>query len=159
MRRLALPIAAGALLALAAIAALGALRPSTSSPAATLAAELRCPDCEGLSVAESPSRSATEIRRQIDALLAEGRTPDAVRQHFVDRYGEWILLAPRSPLAWVAPVLLLGAGVAVFVTWLRLRPGGLAVGPPGVAPPAATARPDDDVAVRRVRDEAEALDV
>jgi hypothetical protein len=45
------------------------------------------------------------------------------------------------------------------VTWLRLRPGGLAVGPPVVAPPDGTARPDDDAAARRVRDEAEALDV
>lgn len=148
MRRLALPLAAGVLLALAGLAVVSLLRPSTASDAATLATELRCPDCEGLSVAESPTRSAAEIRRQITALLADGATPDQVRQHFVDRYGEWILLAPRSPLPWLAPVALLVLGVAGFGLWLRR-------GPAAPAPPASRA-PDD--AARRVADEAEALD-
>lgn len=148
MRRLALPLAAGVLLALAGLAVVSLLRPSTASDAATLATELRCPDCEGLSVAESPTRSAAEIRRQITALLADGATPDQVRQHFVDRYGEWILLAPRSPLPWLAPVALLVLGVAGFGLWLRR-------GPAAPAPPASRA-PDD--ATRRVADEAEALD-
>lgn len=148
MRRLALPLAAGVLLAIAGLAVVGLLRPSGASNTAILASELRCPDCEGLSVAESPTRSAAEMRRQIDALLAEGATPDQVRQHFVDRYGEWILLAPRSPLPWLAPVALLAVGLAVFGRWLRGRPDR-------VAAPASTAPSD---AARRVADEAEALD-
>lgn len=149
MRRMALPLAAGVLLALAGLAAVSLLRPSGSSAAATLASELRCPDCEGLSVAESPTRSAAEIRRQIDALLADGASPDQVRQHFVDRYGEWILLSPRSPLPWLAPIALLALGVAGFWLWLR-RPAAPA--PPAPAP---AVRGDD---ARRVADEAEALD-
>lgn len=148
MRRLALPIAAGVLLALAGLAVVGLLRPSNASDAATLATELRCPDCEGLSVAESPTRSAAAIRGQITALLADGATPDQVRQHFVDRYGEWILLSPRSPLPWLAPIALLALGVAGFWRWLRRRSGA-------PAPPAAEPRTD---ATRRVADEAEALD-
>lgn len=149
MRRLALPLAAGVLLALGGLAVVSLLRPSAASDAATLATELRCPDCEGLSVAESPTRSAAEIRRQVNALLADGATPDQVRQHFVDRYGEWILLSPRSPLPWLAPIALLALGVAGFWTWLR-RPR-----PPAPAPPASAPRTD---AARRVADEAEALD-
>ena len=148
MRRLTLPLAVGALLAIAGIALVGVLRPGLTSPAATLASELRCPDCEGLSVTESPTRSAAEIRRQIDSLLAEGRSPDEVRQHFVDRYGEWILLAPRSPWPWIAPLLLLVAGVAGFGLWLRTRGRVTAPPPPG----------DAGAAGRRVADEAEALD-
>lgn len=148
MRRLALPLAAAVLLALAGLAVVNLLRPSAPAHAATLASELRCPDCEGLSVAESPTRSAAEIRRQISALLADGATPDQVRQHFVDRYGEWILLAPRSPLPWLAPVALLALGVTGFVLWLRRRPRRVT---PSTAP-----APDD--AARRVADEAEALD-
>jgi cytochrome c-type biogenesis protein CcmH len=148
MRRLALPLAAGVLLALAGLVFVSLLLPSTASDAATLSTELRCPDCEGLSVAESPTRSAAEIRRQINALLADGATPDQVRQHFVDRYGEWILLAPRSPLPWLAPVALLALGVAGFGIWLRRRPGR--------ADSPTPAAPGD--AARRVADEAEALD-
>ena len=151
MRRLALPLAIGALLAIVGLTAGTLLRPSAPDPAATaasLAGELRCPDCEGLSVSESPSRSAAEVRRQIEALLAEGRTPEAVRQHFVDRYGEWILLAPRSPLPWLAPAALLLVAVAAFALWIR----GRAPAPHPVLGGEVTP------AARRVREEAEALD-
>lgn len=151
MRRLALPLAAGAFLALLGLLLVSALRPGPPTDGPALAVELRCPDCAGLSVAESASRSAAEIRRQIDALLAAGRTPGEVRQHFVDRYGEWILLAPRSPLPWAVPVVLLGLGVGGFALWLRGRPR------PAPAR-VADAEPASRVAVRRVTDEAEALD-
>ncbi len=76
--------------------------------------ELRCPDCQGLSVADSPTQSAREIRRQIDVLLADGTSDDAVRQHFVDRYGEWILLAPTAAAAWILPFAVILAGMAVL---------------------------------------------
>jgi cytochrome c-type biogenesis protein CcmH len=113
-----------------------------------VARELRCPDCQGLSVADSPTTSAAEIRRQVDELIASGASADDVRAHFVARYGEWILLAPSSPLLWIAPfavALVAAAGLAVWL--LRRRPP-------------ATARPGepDDGVRRRLRDEAEALD-
>lgn len=151
MSRWLLPVALAALLALAGVAAVAVL----DGPAATraeqahrLAAELRCPDCAGLSVAESSSASAAAIRAEIDAQLAAGATPDQVRQHFVDRYGEWILLSPTSPLAWLLPVLVLVAGVVGLVTWLSRRS-------PNAAP---LAEPAAALDVQRVRDEAEALD-
>jgi cytochrome c-type biogenesis protein CcmH len=146
-------LAAGALLALLAVVGLTALRdapPTVAQQSEELAAELRCPDCAGVSVAESPTRPAAEIRRQIRLLLDEGRTPDEVRQHFVDRYGEWILLAPRPAVAWLAPALVLLAGIVILVAWLR---------------PASRRRAGDDVRDaappgdrRRVHDEADALD-
>lgn len=157
MRRLALPLAAGALLALLGLLLVAALRPPAPVDGAALAGELRCPDCAGLSVAESPSRSAAEIRRQIDALLAEGRTPDEVRQHFVDRYGEWILLAPRSPLPWLVPAALLLLGAGGFAAWLR---GLRATSASAAAEAAAADEPaaGRSAAARRVGEEAEALD-
>ena len=84
----------------------------TPTGADALAAELRCPDCQGLSVADSQTASAREIRRQVDELVACGATDDDVREHFVDRYGEWILLAPTSPAAWILPFAALALGVA-----------------------------------------------
>src|SRR5687768_10867360 len=121
-------IALGALLALAALAVVAAVRPGPEPSAAdrveTLARELRCPDCQGLSVADSPTSSAQEIRRQIDELIAGGASDAAVRGHFVARYGEWILLAPSSPLPWLVPFAVVVAGAAGLAVWLagRRRP-------------------------------------
>jgi cytochrome c-type biogenesis protein CcmH len=153
MSRVGLPIAGAALVALAALAAVSLLRPGPIATrvesAAALAAELRCPDCEGLSVADSPSRSADEIRRQIYELLADGRTPEQVRRHFVDRYGEWILLAPSAPAAWLIPIAALLGGVGLLISWLR---------PPRTADARPSASPVSNDVRRRVREEAEALD-
>lgn len=150
LRRWLPPLAAGALLAAVALLGVGALRSAPSTPeeqAAQLAAEIRCPDCAGVSVAESPTRPAAEIRRQIQQLLDEGRTADAVRQHFVDRYGEWILISPRPAVAWLVPVAALLVTLAILVAWLRPRTGA--------APPEERVTASDR---QRLHDEAEALD-
>ena len=36
------------------------------------------------------------MRDLIRDQLRSGSTPDEVRQYFVDKYGEWILLAPKA---------------------------------------------------------------
>jgi len=125
MRRQLPAIALGALLALAGLAVVVAVRPGPEPSAAergeALARELRCPDCQGLSVADSPTSSAREIRRQIDELVAGGASDEAVRDHFVARYGEWILLAPSSLVPWLVPLAVVIAGAAGLVAWLAGR--------------------------------------
>ena len=151
MTRWVLLLAGAAVVALAALLVVDALRPSEVDRAAqaqAIAAELRCPDCQALSVADSPTESAAEIRRQIDQLLAEGRSPDEVRAHFVARYGEWILLAPAAPVAWILPPLALAVAALAFFAWLRRGRRSAAPSPP----------PTADTELRRVREEAEALD-
>jgi cytochrome c-type biogenesis protein CcmH len=150
MRRQLPAVALGALLALIAILALQLLAPAVATDADradALAAELRCPDCQGLSVADSQTSSAREIRRQIGELVGAGATDAEVRAHFVDRYGEWILLAPTSPAAWILPFAVLILGVAALATWLVRR-----------RPAPSTHEPVDDETRRRLHDEAEALD-
>jgi cytochrome c-type biogenesis protein CcmH len=82
-----------------------------------VAARLRCVVCQNLSVADSPSEMATQMRALVRERLETGQTPDEVVQYFVDRYGEWILLSPRRQgftlLVWVVPVLAALAGLAV----------------------------------------------
>jgi cytochrome c-type biogenesis protein CcmH len=138
-------LAAGALVALLAFGARA--EPSTAERADALAAELRCPDCQGLSVADSPTSSAREIRRQIEDLVADGATDDEVRAHFVARYGEWIRLAPSGAMPWLIPFGVLAAGVLALGAWLLRRPGGV----PAADRPTEAQR-------HAVRDEAEALD-
>ena len=151
MRRWLVPGAAVALLAVVLVGALVLPRssaPTTGDRADALARELRCPDCQGLSVADSPTQSAVEIRRQIDELLASGASPDEVRAHFVARYGDWILLAPASPVLWAVPFLALALAAAGLVAWLVRARG---------RPRVAASRPDDEVR-QHLHDEAEALD-
>lgn len=147
------PLAALALLVFVVLLGWQLSRPSApvgrAEQAAQLAAELRCPDCQSLSVAESRTAAAQAIRDEIDGQLLAGRTPEEIRQHFVDRYGRWILLQPADPLIWLLPVAALTLGVTAFVLWLRRSPGEAA---PAVEPPTS----DEDR--RRVRDELEALD-
>ena len=154
MRRLALPLAFAALLALAGLAAVQLMQPAQSltpvEQARQLAAELRCPDCQSLSVAESRTAAANAIRREIVELLTAGQAPAQVRQHFVDRFGEWILLAPTAPIAWWLPAAALLAGGLALACWL-LR-GRRAAS-------ATTGEPSASEALRRrVREELEELD-
>jgi len=120
-----------------------------------LAGELRCPDCQALSVAESHTAAADAIRAEIAEQLAAGRSVDEVRQHFVDRYGQWILLQPADPLIWLLPLVVVAIGVGLFAWWLRARPTGEADAADRETD--AQMAPDDE-ARRAVRDELEALD-
>jgi cytochrome c-type biogenesis protein CcmH len=111
---------------------------SLADRAHEIAAGLRCPVCLNLSVADSPSRLAGEMRTEITTRLRDGQSPEQIRGFFIDRYGEWILLEPpRRGLNWVpwaVPVVVFVAGVAIWLTLVRRRrPGGEAE-PPGAEP-------------------------
>jgi cytochrome c-type biogenesis protein CcmH/NrfF len=135
------------------LGALLVLRPTTpptaEDQARAIAAELRCPDCAGLSAADSPTEAAADIRREVAEQLAAGASPDEVRASFVARYGSWILLTPPGPAPWLVPVLITGLGAVILATWL-LRPGSaaLAAAPPDT--PSET-RSDTPPAIARGR--------
>ncbi len=88
-----------------------------------LAAELRCAVCQGISIQESPSALAREMRDLVKEQLRAGRTPDEVKEYFVAAYGEWILLSPRARglnlLLYVLPGLLLVGGIALLAIVVR----------------------------------------
>ncbi len=102
----------------------------TSSPrdrARDLATELRCPDCEGLSVADSSTSSARAIRSDLLRRFEAGESAAQVREVYIQRYGESILLKPEGNglgiLVWGLPavVLVLSAGglALAFARWRR----------------------------------------
>ncbi|MGH3665516.1 MAG: cytochrome c-type biogenesis protein CcmH, partial [Egibacteraceae bacterium] len=100
--------------------------PATHAERGDAVAEtLRCPTCQGLSVADSPSTVAASMRDIIGEQLAAGRSPDEVRAWFVARYGEWILLSPTAAglgrLVWLAPAVLVVAGAGIALTVARRR--------------------------------------
>jgi cytochrome c-type biogenesis protein CcmH len=94
-----------------------------------VASQLRCVVCQNLSVADSPSEMAQQMRGIVKERLAAGDSPEQVIQYFVDKYGEWILLAPRRHgfnwLVWLAPYAAVVVGLAIFAgvvrQWTRRR--------------------------------------
>ncbi|MEO5898573.1 MAG: cytochrome c-type biogenesis protein, partial [Ilumatobacteraceae bacterium] len=85
---------------------------------------LRCPVCQGESVAESPSQSAQEITTLVRQQVAAGQSNEQVEQFFVQRYGDWILLDPprsgNTLLLWAIPLLAITGGAIALVS--RLEP-------------------------------------
>ncbi|MBZ3927851.1 cytochrome c-type biogenesis protein [Xanthomonas citri] len=90
-----------------------------------LTAELRCVQCQNQSLADSNAQIAQDLRREVLALMHEGRSDAQIRQFLVERYGEFVLYRPRVEsrtwLLWFGPllVLLLGAGAVVLVVRKR----------------------------------------
>ncbi|ATS39155.1 MULTISPECIES: cytochrome c-type biogenesis protein [Xanthomonas] len=90
-----------------------------------LTAELRCVQCQNQSLADSNAQIAQDMRREVLALMHEGRSDAQIRQFLVARYGEFVLYRPRVEsrtwLLWFGPllVLLLGAGAVVLVVRKR----------------------------------------
>ena len=88
-----------------------------------VAAELRCPVCQGLSIQDSPSELALQMRGVVRDQLAAGRTPDEVKRYFVAKYGEWILLEPQAQgfniLVYVLPIAAVLGGIAIVATAVR----------------------------------------
>ena len=94
-----------------------------------VASQLRCVVCQNLSVADSPSEMAQQMRALVRERLAAGDSSEQVLQYFVDKYGEWILLAPRRQgfnwIVWLAPYVSTLIGLALFALvvrrWTRRR--------------------------------------
>lgn len=85
-----------------------------------VASQLRCPVCQGESVADAPSTLAQQMRSVIRAQLASGKSKQQVIQYFLSRYSaQDIVWSPPwqgfTLLAWLVPIVLLLAGLALLV--------------------------------------------
>jgi cytochrome c-type biogenesis protein CcmH len=126
-------------------AALGLAEPPALPPPAEevavaeaerIADGLRCPVCQGLSVADSNADAARAMYARIGELVRLGYSQDQIEDYFVDRYGEWVRLDPPVEglhwLLWVAPALLAVVGAGVIA--LRARTPASPSDPQSAAP-------------------------
>jgi cytochrome c-type biogenesis protein CcmH len=88
-----------------------------------IASQLRCPVCQGLSIADSPSEMAVNMKSEVRDMLARGYTREQIESHFVRSYGEFVLLAPKfagvNALVWILPIAALLAGAVTLRMTLR----------------------------------------
>ncbi len=91
-----------------------------------VASQLRCPVCQGESVADSQATIAQQMRQVIREQLQSGKSEQDVVQYFVRSYGDQIVWLPPwqgfSLLAWLVPMaFLLGGAVLVVIVLCEWR--------------------------------------
>ena len=99
--------------------------PAREAQAKALMETLRCLVCQGQSIADSDADMASDMRALVREKMAEGESPDQVRNWLIERYGEYVSYDPpmsalTAPL-WLAPLLLLGIGALVARASFRKR--------------------------------------
>jgi cytochrome c-type biogenesis protein CcmH len=132
-----------------------------------IGALLRCPVCQGLSVADSPATMARNMKAEVREKLAKGYDQEQILAYFERSYGEFVRLEPPMRgvnwLVWFGPVAGLLAGGAV-IAWAMMRSPpepaaaggrqGATAAPPASDLPSRDSVPTDPklaASVRRVR--------
>jgi len=104
-----------------------------------ITAELRCPVCQGLSVKDSTSETARQMRDLVAQRVREGKSNSEIEAEFRAAYGDWIFLSPPvaswSGLVWFVPIAVLAAGLLLVSGRLRRveAPGPVEPSAPQVA--------------------------
>ncbi|MSP41677.1 MAG: cytochrome c-type biogenesis protein CcmH, partial [Deltaproteobacteria bacterium] len=88
-----------------------------------IATELRCVVCQNLSVADSPSEMAQQMRAIVREQVQAGKSAEQIKEFFVSKYGEWVLLKPKttgfSALLWILPYVFLALGIIAALWFVR----------------------------------------
>lgn len=99
------------------------LTPDQEALAAQIEGELKCPVCRSQSVRTSRSFMAEDMSRRIRQMVAAGRSKEEIRDYFVARYGDYIVLVPRKQgftwTVWLLPFALVLGGAAAIVVVAR----------------------------------------
>ncbi|HUY63562.1 MAG TPA: cytochrome c-type biogenesis protein [Acidimicrobiales bacterium] len=107
--------------------------PTPAQRAAAIEADVRCPSCEGISVAQSSAPTAAAIRTLVAADVAAGRSDGQIEAFLVGRYGPGILLRPSASggvgLVWFVPMVAMSLALAGLGTvfWRRGRSAAVVV--------------------------------
>ncbi len=119
-----------------------ALEPPDAETARTrtraIAKGLRCPVCQGLSVADSNADSARAMFDRVGELVAQGYSEEQILDYFTDRYGDWVRLEPEAEglnlLIFVLPAALLVLGGLFLASRSRVAPEPAPAAPEPTAP-------------------------
>jgi len=100
------------------IFATSATSSSTERRIAHLESIVRCPACEGLSVAQSNATSSIAVRHEIERRVKAGDSDTSILTSLQERYGSAILLTPSSrglgAVLWIVPFAAVALGLFVL---------------------------------------------
>lgn len=117
-------VVVGLLVAMAvALVLLVATDPTDADRVEGIGERIKCPVCQGESIANSPSQLALDMMALVEQRVAEGQSDEAIVDELLASYSGAVLLDPPASgwtlVLWLAPVLALGGGIAVIVWWRR----------------------------------------
>jgi cytochrome c-type biogenesis protein CcmH len=128
MKRLAFFVFAAILLAGPAFAVLPSEQladPGLEARARAISQQLRCVVCQNQTIDDSDATLAHDLRMIVRERLRAGDSDEQVKSYIVGRYGAYVLLKPplepATFLLWFGPLLVLLAGAAGAVIYLRRR--------------------------------------
>jgi cytochrome c-type biogenesis protein CcmH len=100
------------------IFATSATTSSTQRRIAHLESLVRCPACEGLSVAQSNATSSIAVRHEIEQRVKSGDSDTSILTSLQERYGSAILLTPASrglgAVLWIVPLAVIVLGLYIL---------------------------------------------
>ncbi len=80
--------------------------------------ELMCPICEGLTLEQSQSKIAIEMREEIKKMVIKGMTDQEIKNYYVEKYGVSILASPPvtgfNLLMWIIPIIFGLFGITIL---------------------------------------------
>ena len=141
----ALALGAALLVCLAVCRAALAQTPSPiDDEAHNLAKQMNCPTCAGRNLADCPTETCAQWKREIRDQLESGRTSAEVLDYFKSRFGPSVMQEPPKEggalVLWILPVLGV-AGLALAGAWAARRAAA-----PGPVPPGSDAAAQDSPA-------------
>ena len=124
--------------------------PDLEDQTRAISTELRCVVCQNLSIADSPSEMAQQMRAIVREQLQAGKSPQEIKDYFVTKYGGWVLLKPAtqgfSLLVWVVPFVALLIGLALGIFFIRRWAAKKRSAQPAAADPKLLARVREEFA-------------
>ena len=91
-----------------------------------LGTQIKCPVCQGESIANSPAPMARDMMALVSERVAEGASDTEIIDELLSAYSGAVLLDPPASGAtlvlWVAPLVALATGASIIVWWRR-HPG------------------------------------
>ena len=70
------------------------LSPEAKARMKALSEELRCLVCQNQTLADSNAELAVDLRREVEKMVAAGRSDDEIKTYLVERYGDFVLYKP-----------------------------------------------------------------
>ncbi|MEQ5800914.1 cytochrome c-type biogenesis protein [Halomonas sp. H10-9-1] len=90
-----------------------------------ITASLRCPTCQNQAINDSDAPVSGDMRDRVYQLLLDGRADIEIRNHMVERFGDYVLYNPRlegrTYLLWGLPAVLGLLGLVLVGLLVRAR--------------------------------------